>query len=419
MLREPNHRELMLAQMLPVLDDFEQASLSLPAQSAGSRKMLFSRMGEDTQKLRLACSAVPDLSELVPVLTELEELLASLESGDVAFTDRIEAALRSTAGAIRQSFSSNVKSAAASQVMSKILQNLARVLAGLRGRVRAVPHPNNDLDLDAYAAEFLRDPTSIVPTISVLSAKLSANPLDADLRAELFRHVHTLKGNAMAFGFEALARLAEAYEDLLCHLQNADLAQNPGLARFVEGGGVEIARVFETYRMGRVESIDVESFVTQRGSRTSWIQAEKPASAPVRATNEPVSQPKRVTHYLSVCIAGRSFLISCAALVEVSRRPRLMKVPGGTSNWLGVFRARGLLVPVVDPCSFIGEGVARSQFESLEFAVVIASLQVGGIEARYFAVPIDDVGEVIELPFGELPREPIVLEIEAVLKSAG
>src|SRR5690242_4464058 len=48
-----------------------------------------------------------------------------------------------------------------------------------------------------------------------LLVQLEANPADAEARNELFRIVHTLKGNASIVGIDELVQTAHAVEDLL------------------------------------------------------------------------------------------------------------------------------------------------------------------------------------------------------------
>ena len=55
-------------------------------------------------------------------------------------------------------------------------------------------------------------------------------PDDKELLNDLFRQVHTLKGNCGLFEFKALERVVHAGEDLLDRVRNGTLAYHAGIA---------------------------------------------------------------------------------------------------------------------------------------------------------------------------------------------
>lgn len=73
------------------------------------------------------------------------------------------------------------------------------------------------------AREFLQD-------IGEKLMQLEQAPGDPDLMIELFRLVHTLKGNSGLFDFPEMTRVLHAGEDLMDEVRNGRVAYSQGLA---------------------------------------------------------------------------------------------------------------------------------------------------------------------------------------------
>lgn len=77
-----------------------------------------------------------------------------------------------------------------------------------------------DLDLSAIVPVFLADSEEGLAAMEEALVALEARPGDAEALGEIFRAVHTLKGDGGSLGFTALAELAHHLEDLLAELRD-------------------------------------------------------------------------------------------------------------------------------------------------------------------------------------------------------
>lgn len=70
---------------------------------------------------------------------------------------------------------------------------------------------------------FFTESEAGLSSMQVCLVGLESRPDDLDLLEELFRQVHTLKGNSASMGFERIAELADVLENLLDRLRQATL----------------------------------------------------------------------------------------------------------------------------------------------------------------------------------------------------
>ncbi len=87
-----------------------------------------------------------------------------------------------------------------------------------------------DIDHEALVQLFLAESSEEIASLEESVLRLEARPDDAEAIATIFRHAHTLKGNASSLGFPAVAELAHALEDLLDELRAGRREVTPGLA---------------------------------------------------------------------------------------------------------------------------------------------------------------------------------------------
>lgn len=73
---------------------------------------------------------------------------------------------------------------------------------------------------EALRAIFIEEASEIVEKLGIDIIRFEENPSDFDLLNEIFRGVHTLKGNSNAFGFTRLGKFIHSFEDLLNHYRN-------------------------------------------------------------------------------------------------------------------------------------------------------------------------------------------------------
>ncbi|MGH9521346.1 MAG: chemotaxis protein CheA [Terriglobales bacterium] len=79
------------------------------------------------------------------------------------------------------------------------------------------------IDRNAILRTFAAESDEALGRMEGLLVQLEANPTDGDARDELFRIVHTLKGNASIVGLEEMVHLGHAAEDLLDALRSGSV----------------------------------------------------------------------------------------------------------------------------------------------------------------------------------------------------
>src|SRR5947209_3397370 len=107
-----------------------------------------------------------------------------------------------------------------------------------------------DFDREELLRVFLSETEENVATIEQSLLALETAPGDREIVDTVFRAAHTLKGNAASLGFDAVARLAHAMEDLLDRVRSGQreatsraitllLRAGDALRRVVAGGFAE------------------------------------------------------------------------------------------------------------------------------------------------------------------------------------
>ena len=118
--------------------------------------------------------------------------------------------------------------------------------------------PDFDLNLDELQATFAMESADDIAALEAGLLALEDAPDDAEVRRELRRRVHTLKGNASIVGRDALAAFAHSYEERLEQLDIVDAAVIASLLsgvdtfrRLLDGGDVAApAEVSKHIRVG-------------------------------------------------------------------------------------------------------------------------------------------------------------------------
>lgn len=84
-----------------------------------------------------------------------------------------------------------------------------------------------DIDLSEYFDEYRIELEEQLEGMNDALLMLEANPADQERINELFRLSHTIKGAAATMGFEPVAKLSEAFEDVLEEIRSHRLACSP------------------------------------------------------------------------------------------------------------------------------------------------------------------------------------------------
>lgn len=108
------------------------------------------------------------------------------------------------------------------------------------------------MNKEQLRAIFIEESSEIIEKLDADIVDFEADPANKELLNELFRGVHTLKGNANAFGFSRLAGFVHHFEDLLDHLRSSDSAM-PHRAVDVLLEGVDILKETMKYEVGDID----------------------------------------------------------------------------------------------------------------------------------------------------------------------
>jgi len=84
--------------------------------------------------------------------------------------------------------------------------------------------------MNALTEQFLAESREALDEIAQKLLALEETPDDADMLTQLFRLVHTLKGNCGLFDLPEMARVLHAGEDLMSAVRNGELAFSQGIA---------------------------------------------------------------------------------------------------------------------------------------------------------------------------------------------
>jgi two-component system chemotaxis sensor kinase CheA len=95
---------------------------------------------------------------------------------------------------------------------------------------------NPELNYDQLLATFADEATEEIAALETGLLALETSPEDADLRGDLLRYAHTLKGNASCVGLTTLTSFAHAYEEMLERMDGSDPEVDRALASLLLSG---------------------------------------------------------------------------------------------------------------------------------------------------------------------------------------
>jgi two-component system chemotaxis sensor kinase CheA len=160
----------------------------------------------------------------------------------------------------------------------------------------------SDLDLNELFETFVAEAIEDIAALETGLLALEATPEDGELRLELQRHAHTLKGNASCLGLQPITDFAHEYEALLERITQHEVAVDSTLINMLLAG-------IDTFRRLVDER---ESCALNEGDRVFMAAlplwgAEAAAPASSMDTHEPASRPQAK-------VAARSVRVSSAKL---------------------------------------------------------------------------------------------------------
>lgn len=101
---------------------------------------------------------------------------------------------------------------------------------------------------DRIIGIFIEESTEIIQQLETELMNLEESPLDKSIINEIFRGVHTLKGNANSFGFTKLGGFVHYFEDLLDFYRNPNNNLNKEVIQLIFDAYDVIKEVFELER---------------------------------------------------------------------------------------------------------------------------------------------------------------------------
>jgi two-component system, chemotaxis family, sensor kinase CheA len=156
----------------------------------------------------------------------------------------------------------------------------------------------SELDLNELLETFVAEAVEDIAALEAGLLALEATPDDVELRHDLQRHAHTLKGNASCVGLQAITEFAHAYEELLERITLGEVAVDASRVNVLLTG-------IDTFRR-LVDERENCALRDEDRALIAAIRGEKPA-APVAFVAE--VEPRRVT-----ATAARSVRVSAAKL---------------------------------------------------------------------------------------------------------
>lgn len=414
---ELGHAESVSEQAAALLCAIETRVMSLSSLDAQEGARAAGALGEDMATLRMYCVSLRGRQELVETLVDAESFLAALSSGSVLIDERVGGVLMHLVATFRLALSGGP---GVGGRLSKILGDLRRVMNGLkssrdaRAQKTLVPASETKTPVDQYRDLYFAEPA--LARLYTLFSHLDADAasFDAGTASELFRALHTIKGNSAMIGYAEITGYAHAIEDVLALVVEKEIARDAEVARFLVECGQRLKGLLERRRTQTGPAIpvgDVTGWVAEiaayveRRARAAAIRNPNPVPEPILVTGaasrltesasvaEAAPAAASQDFYLKVVLAGRELTIPCSSISSVLRNQRVLALPGGREGWAGLIRCGGGLVPLVEPSTIL-EGARRESAAGDPAWVVVLKLAQGLV-----AVPVDDVRSVFEVPY--------------------
>jgi len=137
------------------------------------------------------------------------------------------------------------------------------------------------VDMSRYLDLFVSEARQHLQEAEREMAKLAGGSADAEGLNALFRHFHSLKGMAASMGFEEIATLSHAVEDLFDEIRkDARRAAHPGVADLVLSGLDVVSGLVESASSGGKEFPPQDALIAQVREAAAALRAAAPIPAP-------------------------------------------------------------------------------------------------------------------------------------------
>ena len=120
-----------------------------------------------------------------------------------------------------------------------------------------------EIDLSQFRDMFIEESREYVRALNECLLALERAPNDADTLNAVFRAAHSLKGIAATMGYDTLATLAHAAEDVLHKVRDGDWALTPGLVELLFAAIDALQALVDDVAAGGAGDADVTSTLEQ------------------------------------------------------------------------------------------------------------------------------------------------------------
>src|SRR5882724_5658799 len=107
-----------------------------------------------------------------------------------------------------------------------------------------------DLNLDVLMATFVEEAAEDIAALEAGLLSLETSPDDAEVKSELLRLAHTLKGSASCVGLTSVTAFAHAYEELLERIHENAIQADPAVVTLLLSGIDTFRRLIATPSAG-------------------------------------------------------------------------------------------------------------------------------------------------------------------------
>lgn len=219
--------------------------------------------------------------------------------------------------------------------------------------------------------EYLIEAEDLLATVEQCALELEEKPGNTSAVNEIFRCVHTLKGNSGFVGLAEVSALCHEFESSIEELRQSQCPLSPG----------ELEAI-----LGFVDA--VRRLHAQAG------RASEPGAG-AAAEYQPEGTGDGEQRYLVFSLGGLTVAVPVGAVDEVSRPVPVSRVPCAGSWLRGLVNLRGQVIPLVDLCALAG-----LQEHDAEFLVVV---QAGATKAAIGVEEIQGVFALVPEPRGDVP----------------
>lgn len=150
------------------------------------------------------------------------------------------------------------------------------------------------MSTDQYLELFLSEAQEILSALNQNLVQFEKYPDNKKLLDSIFRHCHTLKGNAAAMGFERIVHLAHAMENILGDLRSEKIDFNPSIIPILFEGFDVLEALIEGLQQGNEEKVSEEKII-HKIEKIAEKSSEKEESALPSTTVDDKPLPQKAS----------------------------------------------------------------------------------------------------------------------------